>query len=507
MSHNQSPSHRQWKFQLGTVGLTLALGAALLMGANSPPIGTAPAEVPPAVAAAHDLSAAFRYASGKVLPSVVTIRTESTVAENAPRSQRQSLPEGIPEEMQPFLRRFFGENFDQLPRQSPRMPQRQGMGSGVIIDPSGIILTNNHVVERGNKVIIRLHDGREFEAVDVKTDPKTDIAVVRIEADEPLPAGTLGNSDDIQIGDWVLAIGAPFGLDKTVTAGIISAKSRGVGIAEREEFLQTDAAINPGNSGGPLVNLHGEIIGINTAISSRSGGNEGIGFAVPINLAQWVGQQLAATGNVQRAFLGVGIQQVTSDLSKQFGLSAVTGAVVTDVRAGAAAEAAGVEPGDVIVEFDGRTIDSPRDLQNVIERATLNEPHKLVVIRDGKRVQLTVTLQRMPENLTVAQQSPKAGERSEASKLGIEVSPLSEDVAQQLGMKDTAGVVIVGVEPGSVGDGAGLQEGMVISRVGSKQIRSLDDFNLAVRDADLNQGVLLLIRTESGSRFVVVRAD
>ena len=401
MNYCHHNPRRRWVTSAGILGLLAGAGIVSLLGVTGHDLSLArePETPPPAVAEAHDLSAAFRYAAGRVLPAVVTIRTTSVPAQQAAADGESLAPEGLPEEFQPFFRRFFGGDLEQFPRRMPRLPQAQGMGSGVIIDSSGLILTNSHVVGRGSRVLVRLNDGREFEASDVKTDPRTDVAIVRIEGAGDLPVASLGDSDTLEIGDWVLAVGAPFGLQETVTAGIISAKSRGLGIAESEEFLQTDAAINPGNSGGPLVNLHGEVVGINTAISTRGGGNDGVGFAIPVNLAQWVSGQLAESGSVQRAFLGVGIQKVTSDLSRQFGLPAVQGAVVTEVRAETAAAKAGLQPGDVIVEFDGRAVHNPRDLQNQVERAALDKDHKVTVVRDGHRVTMDVALQSPPKNL------------------------------------------------------------------------------------------------------------
>jgi serine protease Do len=350
-----------------------------------------------------------------------------------------------------------------------------------------------------------LHDGREFEATAVKTDPKTDVAVVRISGAGDLPAARIGNSDDMQIGDWVLAVGAPFGLQETVTAGIISAKSRGLGIAEREEFLQTDAAINPGNSGGPLVNLRGEVVGVNTAISTSGGGNDGVGFAVPVNLAQWVSRQLIENGTVQRAFLGVGIQQVTSDLSHQFGLSVVQGAVVTEVRPDTAAANAGLQTGDVIVDFDGHAVASPRELQNLVERAALDTEHHVTVVRDGKRLTIDVTLQAMPQSLAAADQAAASAPKSEFEHLGLQVSELSDDVARQLNITGVRGVVITGVEPDSLAALAGLQEGMVITRVGQQKVASVDEFRAAMKDASLKDGLLMLVQTSDGSRFIVLK--
>jgi len=484
-----------------------ALTAGILVGVQNKGISWAQSPVPDpaAVASAQELSAAFRNASHAVLPAVVTIR--NTPRELAPVAGGQT-PEGfdgVPEEMQPFLKRFFGD--EPFRMQKPYTPRAESMGSGVIIDPSGVILTNNHVVSGNGRVVVHLQDGREFEAVEVHTDPKTDIAVVRIEGAGNLPAAVVGDSDTMEIGDWVLAVGAPFGLDETVTAGIISAKGRGLGITEREEFLQTDAAINPGNSGGPLVNLRGEVIGINTAISTSGGGNDGVGFAVPINLARWVADQLVADGSVHRAFLGVGIQQVTSELSKQFGLKDVSGTLVTEVRAGTPAEAAGLHVGDVIVEFDGAKIDGPRKLQSLVEQAAMNESHDLTVIRDGKRMEFQLTLELMPESFAAAATESAEAENTDQQffdSLGMELSTLTADSANQLGLDlGTGGALITEVHRGSRAAHAGLQPGMVIRRVGLTDVANVDEFRSAFEQAG-DADVLLLVSTKSGSRFVVL---
>ncbi len=507
MNQHFTCNRRRWTAGLGVLGLLAAVAAISAVGLYGHELSFAKGDEPPppAVAEANDLSAAFRYAANQVLPSVVTIRT--TTGDIQKTAGDGQFPEGFPEEFQPFLKRFFGDDFQGVPRRMPHIPRQQGMGSGVIIDPSGIILTNNHVVSGGSKVIVRLHDGREFEATDVNTDPKTDVAVVRISGAGDLPAAKIGDSDDMQIGDWVLAVGAPFGLQETVTAGIISAKSRGLGIAEREEFLQTDAAINPGNSGGPLVNLRGEVVGVNTAISTSGGGNDGVGFAVPVNLAQWVSRQLIENGAVQRAFLGVGIQQVTSDLSHQFGLSTVQGAVVTEVRPDTAAAKAGLQAGDVIVEFDGHAVASPREVQNLVERAALDKEHHVTVIRDGKRVTIDVTLQTLPQTLAESDENAAPAPQSEFEPLGLQVSDLTDDVARQLNLSGVHGVMITGVDPDSLAASAGLEEGMVISRVGQKKVASVEEFRAAVNDVDLNEGLLLLVQTSDGSRFVVLKSN
>ena len=450
---------------------------------------------------AKSLSGAFRGASEKVMPAVVTIQSFST---KSPSMGHQGQ---IPEELKdnPMFKQFF-DNIPDNQSENPGGQQQTGMGSGVIIDASGIILTNNHVVKDASKLLIKLHDGREFEAIDWKTDPKTDIAVVRINASASLPAATIGNSDQLDVGDWVIAVGAPFGLDETVTAGIISAKSRGIGITAREEFLQTDAAINPGNSGGPLVNLDGEVVGINTAISSTSGGYQGIGFAVPVNLARWVGDELMAHGTVQRAFLGVGIQSIDSTLSKQLGLDTVRGAVVTDVRTGSPAAKAGLQSGDVVLEFDGTSITKPGDLQGRVERASLNDVHKVVVMRDGKTITIDVRVETMPVTVSAVEpMTTDAPRASEFNSLGLQLSDLTPDVAKQLGMSEGTGVVITGVKSGSPAIHAGLEDGMVIQKVGQTIVKSVADFTEAMQHVKPADGMLMLVQAGEASRFVVVK--
>ncbi len=324
-----------------------------------------------ATVSASTLSRAFQSAANRVLPAVVAIQAV--------------VPAGG--ERDPLLQ-LFGS----VPRRS-----QTSMGSGVIIDPSGVILTNRHVVSNGGTVMVRLNDGRRFEVSEVAGDPSTDLAVIRIDPDKPLPAASLGDSDRVEIGDWVIAAGNPFGLSETVTAGIISAKGRGLGITARDEFLQTDAAINPGNSGGPLVNLHGEVIGINTAISSTTGGYQGIGFAIPVNVAKWVSRQLAETGEVRRAYLGVGIQELTPELASQLDVDpSINGVVVTHVYPDSPGDQAGLEAGDIVVRFDGESITTPRRLQSLAERSEVGSTQPMTVIRDGERRELEVAMEELP---------------------------------------------------------------------------------------------------------------
>ena len=460
----------------------------------------------PAVASAKALSGAFREAAKAVQPAVVMIRSEPAMPIKSdgqtPWDKRfGENPFGDSLRGMPDLRRFFQE--------MPQMPKGHsgGMGSGLVVDASGVILTNNHVVRGGGQITVRLHDGREFKAAKISGDPKTDLAVLRIEGADRLTAARLGDSDRVEVGDWVLALGNPFGLEGTVTAGIVSAKGRGVGMAEREDYIQTDAAINPGNSGGPLVNLDGEVIGINTAISSSSGGNEGVGFAIPINLAKWVSGQLTKDGTVHRARLGVMVQPLGDELAKQFGLKAREGVLVAEVTADSPAAKAGMKPGDVIVEFAGKAVATPQELQSAVERSPGGKPQTIAIVRDGKRM----TLNANPAELAgdgKPSGSARGSDTSESSrweKLGMEVQSLTADLAKQLDIKADHGVVITAVQPGSPAEQAGLGSGMVILEANRKPVKTTEDLTKALDEKSLAKGILLLVRTAEGSRFVVLR--
>jgi serine protease Do len=449
------------------------------------------------LAHANSLSKAFRAASDRVLPAVVTIRTEIHQEQVMNRGNGQ-LPDALRND--PFFRRFF-EDMPELPQPGPRGGIRQGMGSGVIIDPSGIILTNNHVVRDGDKVVVRLHDGREFEAKDVSADPKTDLAIVRIEGAGELPYAALGNSEAMNIGDWVIAVGAPFRLQESVTAGIISGKSRVIGINDREEYLQTDAAINPGNSGGPLVNLAGEVIGINTAISSTSGGYQGIGFAIPVNLAKWVVKQLEDYGEVKRAYLGVIIQPVDASLARQLGMEKVQGAFVRTLQDDGPAADAGLKVGDVVLEFAGEKVKQPSDLQRAVERSPIGSEQKLKIVRDGKPLTLTVKVAELPKNLSASALEGKS-ESVELRNLGLSVDDLTKETASQLGLKFTEGALVTKVQSDSMADRAGVEVGDVIVKVGQQSVKNVDELKKALEKLDSASGIVMTVRNSEGSRIV-----
>ncbi|MFZ1933970.1 MAG: Do family serine endopeptidase [Thermoguttaceae bacterium] len=475
-----------------------------------------------AVNYAHEMSTAFHNAAESALPSVVMVlnmpaeakatverkRTPNDNSEETPFGF-QGTPFGDLFKNNPDLRRFFGES----PHgSSPETPGHGtvGAGSGVIVDPSGVILTNNHVVSGGGQILVRLADGREFKAFDIKTDPTSDLALIHIKSKEPLPVAKLGNSSAMEVGDWVLALGEPFGLQGTVTAGIVSAKGRGIGINEREDYIQTDAAINPGNSGGPLVNLDGEVIGINTAISSSSGGYQGVGFAIPINLAKWVGEELVKYGTVHRAYLGVMIQPVSPSLAEQFNVKVNQGVVVTQVQAQSPAAKAGVKVGDVILDFAGQAVTSPSQLQSMVEMCKVDSAEKLTILRNGKHLAFDVVCTERPTNFSIARASHRGSGNAESSrfqKLGIQIEDLTPQVAEQLGISAEQGVVITNVRSGSPADLAGLTTGMVISDVDRQPVKTVEDFRRMLGSRPLNKGVLLLVRTDEGSRFVVIQVQ
>lgn len=510
-------NHRLSSWAGGTIlGLGLA-GAAVLAEPQLNPERAGETPVEP-TATAQSLSKTFREVADAVVPAVVTI--DARTAGRAIKGQTQfrgddlekSLPPGLRND--PRFEQFFRE-FGGFPEMAPRtfVPPQEASGSGVIIDSSGVILTNNHVVAGADEVTVQLADGREFVATDIKTDPRSDVAVIKIDAEGLTPAA-IGNSDKAQVGDWVLAIGSPFGLDATVTAGIVSAKHRGPNINEREGFIQTDAAINPGNSGGPLVNLYGQVIGINTAISSRGGGNDGVGFAIPINMAMWVADQLMETGAVQRSYLGVGIQPMTDALADQFGVEPRQGTLVNRVFEDTPADKAGLKVGDIIVSVNDEKVHSPVQLQGLVERLEPEKKATFQVIRDGKKKTIAVTPAVMPSEYgrTVSTTTPdepgtsKKDESTSYEKLGLEIGPIKEKVASQLGFQPSIkGVLVTAVQRGTPARAAGLEAGVVIQRVGKTPVKSVEDFQKAIEDLPQDaKSVLLLVRTPRGGIFITL---
>lgn len=391
-------------------------------------------------------------------------------------------------EVREFWRRFFG--------QEPPSRERMGIGSGVIIDPKGIVLTNHHVVAGAKEVKIRTADEKEHRAVVVGTDPPTDVAVLRIpDLTDPLPAATLGDSDATQVGDYVIAIGSPFGLELTVTSGIISAKARVLGAGPFDDFLQTDAAINPGNSGGPLFDLEGRVVGINTAIVAAG---QGIGFAVPINLVKSSLPQLEATGKVVRGYMGVAIQDLTPELADALGLQIERGALVASVSPDGPARDSDIEPGDVIVSLNGQPIEGARDLSRQVSRLPPEQTIRLGVRREGREREVEITLGERPEQDRVPG-APPAEEGDQG--LGLQIAPVPPQVRERLGIQ--GGVLVVDVRPGSRADQAGLSPEDVIVEVDREPVRGPEDFVEKVRAAGGEEMLLRVLRGEGGAYLVV----
>ena len=385
-------------------------------------------------------------------------------------------------------------------------PHQEGFGSGAIVRSDGYILTNHHVVGEADKITVQLYDGQELKARLIGTDPATDISVIKIEGKD-MPILQMGDSDNILVGESVIAIGNPFGLSHTVTFGIVSAKGRtGMGIAEYEDFIQTDAAINPGNSGGPLVDLEGKIVGVNTAIFSRSGGYQGIGFAVPINMARRVMTELIESGQVSRGWLGVGIQDMTPDLAKAFGLDQVKGSLVTGVMPGTPAEKAGLQKGDAILRLNGSTIENSNGLRNLIAEARTDAKVDLDLVRNKVPMTLSVRLDERPKQS--GQADANSSTKSPSPELGFAVQELTPEMAQRLGYETTqSGIVITVVKPDSPAFNVGLRAGMMIVEMNRQSINSMADFQRGARDISTEEGVLLLVSIPQVSRYLFLQAD
>ena len=400
----------------------------------------------------------------------------------------------MPREFEEFFGNPFGGGHGG-PQREFKVPS---LGSGFVISPEGYIVTNNHVVEDVDEIVVVFSDGEELEATVVGRDPKTDIALIRVEPSRSLSSLSLGDSDAVRPGEWVVAIGNPFGLEHTVTAGIVSAKHRNIGQGSYDDFIQTDAAINPGNSGGPLLNLRGEVIGINTAINPQA---NTIGFTVPINMAKQILPQLRADGRVTRGWLGVVIQHVTPELAEAFDLSEDQGALVSRVMEGSPAERAKLQVGDVIVEFDGETIEEWNELPRVVAGTSVDKSVDLVVVRGGKRKTVSLNVGKMDE--------PGVAEApSEESPLefGLRTQELTPELAEQLGVSDATGVLVAGVEPGSPAEEAGLRRGDVILEVDRKSVESVDQLTDRLAQAD-DRALVLISRGESNLFVPLKRAN
>ena len=437
--------------------------------------------------------ASFAPVIKKVSPGVVKVFT--TV-----KAQKTSFSDGS--DMPDMLRRFFGDpSQGRMPRRGFDTPRQQGVGSGVIATKDGYILTNNHVVDGADEVKVALQDGREFTAKVIGRDPKSDVAVIKIDATD-LPTVPMADSDKLEVGDVVLAIGNPFGIGQTVTTGIVSAKGRGNMGLDYEDFIQTDAAINPGNSGGALVDADGRLIGINTAILSRSGGNQGIGFAIPVNLARDVMGSLIKDGHVTRGYLGVMIQDVTPALAKEFKLKDTTGALVGDVTPDSPADKAGLRSGDLLVEFDRKKVTDSRHLKLEVARTQPGQTVPVKILRDGTAKTLEVTVKTLPGSESIAKND--TGSDDSGTLNGVGVTDLDEHARQQFDVPEKIkGAVVTEVKPDSAAAEAGLKPGDIILEINRKPVTNAHDaVRMTERASD--KTTLLRVWREGGSRFVVV---
>ncbi|MGR0187749.1 DegQ family serine endoprotease [Azospirillum aestuarii] len=486
------------------------LAAGLLLT----PVG--PAAAQPSGAPAREAPASFADLAEAKLPSVVTIAASSRPPNR--QTARSDQPGGgdgpfslfpdspLRDFMEDLLRKQIPNFGGGLERRGPE-PGPQGwpgksLGSGFIIDPGGYVVTNNHVVERADTVEVTLTDKRKLQAKVVGTDPKTDLALLKVESDKPLPAVHWGDSTGMRVGDWILAIGNPFGLGGTVTAGIISARARDLGAGPYDDFLQTDAAINQGNSGGPMFNLKGEVIGVNTAIFSQSGGNVGIGFAIPSELAGPVIAELRDTGRVTRGWLGASVQPVGPDIASALGLTEPTGALVAEVSNNGPAAKAGVESGDVVTEYAGKPVQEPHDLTRMVARTKPGDTARVVVQRDGKPMTLEVRVAELqPPSQQAEAQQQKPGE----GQLGLTLAPMTSELRKQFSLDtDINGAVVVEVSPNSPAARSGFERGDVITRAGQQPVEGPDDVTKAVEAARKSNknSVLLLRRREDSALFV-----
>ncbi len=427
-------------------------------------------------------------------PSVVNISTTS-VSKSTARSFESPFGEEEDEQFDDLFKKFFGDSPE-------REFKRKGLGSGFIFSEDGYIITNNHVVERATDIKVILQNGDSYPAKIMGTDPKSDLAVLKIEPKTKLPAVRFGNSDRLEIGDWVLAIGNPFGLGHTVTSGIISAKGRSLGLGSYDDFVQTDAAINPGNSGGPLFNFQGEVVGVNTAIIA---GGQGIGFAIPVNIAKNVVSQLRNGGKVVRGWIGVYVQSVTPEIAESFKLEDDDVALVADVTDGGPADKAGVRRGDIIIELNGNKIDEMLDLPKLVASYAPGTKTNMKVLRDGKEKVLNIKLGELPEQ--GAQISSRVVDHEVEQNLGLVVQEITPQIQSKLGIEYSNGVVITDVRGNSMASKAGLLNGDVVLEINKKQIVNLDDYRKSVDSVKIGQNLLFLVRRGSNTVYVALKVE
>ena len=433
--------------------------------------------------------ASFNQLAEMVSPAVVNIRTVKTIKGGGPvLRQFQRDPWGRKGPFKDFFERFFGEDMQKEFKQP-------SLGSGFIIDKEGFVVTNNHVIEDADQIKVKLKDEREYDATIVGRDPNTDIALLKIDSGEDLPTAKLGDSDELKVGQWVVAIGSPFGLEHTVTAGIVSAKGRVIGSGPYDDFIQTDASINPGNSGGPLLNLNGEVVGINTAIVA---GGHGIGFAIPVNLAKGIIVALKTEGEVTRGWLGVAIQDLNGDMAEYYEVENKKGVFVMDVFEGDPADKAGIKPKDIILEVNGQKIKTSRRLTSMIAGIPVGETAKIKILRDGKEKTVKVKIVKRDETKLASRGRPK----EQAQEFGIRVSNLTPEIAQRLNIAETSGVIVTEIQSGGKGEEADIRVGDIIKEINRRPIETVSDYQEILSQVDSGESVNLFIRRKNAGFLV-----
>jgi serine protease Do len=463
------------------------IAAAGLMMISGLPLATASINAPVQMVPKN-----FSVLADTVSPAVVHIRVEKTVKGGGSTfHQFKRNPFGVPD----GFRDFFGRKFD-----NPRQPEfkQPGQGSGFIIDSAGYIVTNNHVVDNASKIRVILRNEKEYDAEIVGRDPVTDIALIKIEAKEKLPTVPMGSSDSLKVGEWVAAIGSPFGLEHTVTAGIVSAKGRVIGSGPYDDFIQTDASINPGNSGGPLINMRGEIVGINTMIIA---GGSGIGFAIPIDLAKDIVSQLKSNGEVTRGWLGVTIQDLKGDLASYYGVEEKSGVLVASVVPGDPADQAGIQPKDIITKVDGNEVTTSRDLTNLAAKLGVGDTAEITVLRKGQTKTFDVEVGRRPLTLAAAASEDRRPESK--GEYGFEVTELTPEIAKRFKIEETKGVIVVNVAPDGKAMAAGIQQGDLIIEINRENVATVQDFKELIDRHKKDGGINLLVKRMNAGLMVI----
>ena len=473
------------------LGVVLGLIASLFLEKRSL-IGEKTSSQNTSAVTVNGFPTSFADLVDNVSPAVVNISSTKIV----------KVPDFFKDFYSPF-EDFFGKDFrERFFGRQPRNRKEKSLGSGFIVSKKGYILTNTHVIAGADEISIRLSNGKTYDAKVIARDKKIDLALIKAKSWLDLPDPVIfGDSDNLRVGDWVMAIGNPFGLDHTVTAGIVSAKGRVIGSGPNDDFIQTDASINPGNSGGPLFNIRGEVVGINTAIFSTSGGNIGIGFAVPINMAKEIIHGLSKEESVSQGWIGIEIQKLTSELARNFGLKETNGTLITDVSPGGPADDAGMQRGDVIIGFNGKKIKNENDLSKIVSGASIESFVDVDIIRGGKKKTLSVRVGNIDERY-------KDRAEKKLPDFGMEVEKITSETAQYLGYKpDESGVVITGIKPGGWADEAGLKLADIIKEINRKPIKSVEDYRNSIKDVSLSKGVLFFVLRKNSPFYLVIKGN